>query len=226
MLLPGYALITSDNGIYINLYSDMTAELKSPDDVTVKIKISTDYPVTDKIAITVSPDKPTDFKVFLRIPSWSNRTLVTLNGKEIGGTAPGTYFEIKRNWSSGNIINLEPVLTARLVVLNGHQAIVRGPVVLARDTRFGNGDVDEPVVVSHKNFIVDINPSSVKPENVWMAFTVPMVLGTNLEGEYRNPRQVHLCDFASAGNTWNENSRYRVWLKQTLNVMKDDYYGY
>jgi len=60
-----------------------------------------------------------------------------------------------------------------------------------------------------------------------MAFTVPMVLGKNLEGEYRNPCQENLCDFASAaGNTWNENSRYRVWLKQTLNVMKAHYYGY
>ena len=42
-------------------------------------------------------------------------------------------------------------------------------------------------------------------------FTVPMVLGTDLEGNGK-ARPIHLCDFASAGNTWNQAERYRVWL--------------
>jgi hypothetical protein len=53
-----------------------------------------------------------------------------------------------------------------------------------------------------------------------------LVLGTDLEGEFRKPKQVGFCDFASAGNTWTEDSRYRVWIHQTLNVMGMDYITY
>jgi uncharacterized protein len=65
-----------------------------------------------------------------------------------------------------------------------------------------------------------------KPEYVWMSFTAPLILGTDLEGEYRLPRQIHFCDFASAGNTWSSDSRYRVWIPQTLNVMQTEYKAY
>jgi hypothetical protein len=51
-------------------------------------------------------------------------------------------------------------------------------------------------------------------------------LGTDLEGEGRNVKQIHFCDFASAGNTWSPDSRYRVWIRQTLNVMNAVYKGY
>jgi hypothetical protein len=42
----------------------------------------------------------------------------------------------------------------------------------------------------------------------------------------KNPRQINFCDFSSAGNTWDETTRYKVWLRETLNVMKGEYKGY
>ena len=53
-----------------------------------------------------------------------------------------------------------------------------------------------------------------------------VVLGTDREGKFRDPKQVSFCDFASAGNTWGEDSRYLVWIRTTLNVMKTDYKSY
>jgi hypothetical protein len=117
-------------------------------------------------------------------------------------------------------------MRGRLVKQDGYQAIVRGPVVLARDSRFNDGFVDESSVVHVKDGFVELIPLQNKPENVWMAFTAPLVLGTDLEGETRNPKQVGFCDFGSAGNTWAEGTRYRVWLPETLNAMKTDYKGY
>jgi hypothetical protein len=52
-----------------------------------------------------------------------------------------------------------------------------------------------------------------------------MVLGTDLEGNGK-ARPIHLCDFASAGNTWNQAERYRVWLPKTWNVMRTPYKPY
>ena len=142
------------------------------------------------------------------------------------GLTGGTYDRITRVWKKGDKVLLKLDLRGHLVNLNGFQAVIRGPVVMARDTRFTDGDVDEAAVVSIQKNIVDLKISAKKPENIWMAFTVPMITGTNLEGEFRNPHQVHLCDFASAGDTWGEDSRYRVWIKKTLNVMNMNYINY
>jgi hypothetical protein len=103
---------------------------------------------------------------------------------------------------------------------------VRGPVVLARDTRFSDGFIYESAVIKEKNGNVELIPSVKKPSNVWMSFTAPLLLGTDLEGKFRNPLQINFCDFASAGNTWDEDSRYRVWIPKTLNVMNADYKSY
>jgi hypothetical protein len=65
-----------------------------------------------------------------------------------------------------------------------------------------------------------------KPENIWLSVTAPLVLRTDLEGNMNNPRQIHFCDFNSAGKTWDANNRYCFWLRETLNVMKSDFKGY
>ena len=118
-------------------------------------------------------------------------------------------------------ITVELDMRARLVELNEAQAIVRGPLVLARDSRFKDGDVDEASVIVSKDGYVELTPVQA-PDFAWMAFTVPMVLGTDLEGNGK-ARPIHLCDFASAGNTWNQAERYRVWLPKTWNVMRTPY---
>jgi hypothetical protein len=40
---------------------------------------------------------------------------------------------------------------------------------------------------------------------------MPAVHGTYVDWK-GDACQIHLCDFASAGNTWDEKERYRVWL--------------
>jgi hypothetical protein len=170
----------------------------------VQIEQHTSYPVTDRIDFTISPEEAGIFTIAFRIPGWSQNNALSVNGKEISGVIPGSYQKITRLWNKGDKVSLTLDLRARLAVLNGFQAVIRGPVVLSRDSRFADK----------------------KPENIWIAFTAPMVVGTNLEGADRNPRPVHLCDFASAGNTWEDNSRFRVWLKETLNVMNMNYMNY
>ncbi|MDO9339532.1 MAG: glycoside hydrolase family 127 protein [Bacteroidales bacterium] len=226
MMLPRFAIMGAQNEIYINLYGQNESVIPISQKNKVGIDQISDYPVSDKIEININPDKPESFTIAFRIPSWSETTIITVNGTEETGTTAGTYKKITRVWSKADKVVLRMDLKGQLVTLNGQQAIVRGPVVLARDARFGDGFIYESAVVKEKNGQVDLLPSLKKPANVWMSFTAPLVLGTDLEGEYRNPKQVNFCDFASAGNTWGEDSRYKVWIPQTLNVMKTDYKSY
>jgi DUF1680 family protein len=226
MMLPGFAVMGAENEIYINIYGQNKSVL--PVNLKNKIRIDqfSDYPVSDKIEININPEKPESFTIAFRIPSWSDKTILTVNGTEVTGSAAGKYLKITRVWNKEDKVIIKLNLNGRLVKLNGYQAIIRGPVVLARDTRFDDGFIYESAVVKENNGRVDLLPSATCPKNVWMDFTAPLVLGTDLEGDFRNPKQVNFCDFASAGNTWGEDSRYRVWIPQTLNVMQTDYKAY
>jgi len=226
MMLPRFAVMGAQDEIFINLYGQSESVIPINRNNTVNINQISDYPVSDKVEIIINPEVPENFTIAFRIPSWSENTVISVNGIEISGITAGTYKKIKRIWYKADKVVLKMDLTGRLVTQNGYQAILRGPVVLARDTRFSDGFIYESAVIKSNYGKVDLIPASKKPANVWMSFTAPLVLGTDLEGDFRNPLQINFCDFASAGNTWGEDSRYRVWIPHTLNVMNTDYISY
>ena len=226
MMIPRYAIMKSGKGITVNLYGQVKSEIPLNDRNRVGINIVSDYPLSGKIEFEINPALSESFTVALRIPEWSKANTLIVNGIEEKGVVTGLYKKVTRVWKKGDKVVLNLDMSGRLTRLNGQQAIERGPVVLARDTRFGDGNVYETSVIQEKNGHVELQQSPSKPVGIWMAFTAPLVLGTDLEGEFRNPRQIHVCDFASAGNTWDEKSRYKVWLTQTLNVMNKEYKPY
>jgi DUF1680 family protein len=226
MMLPRFAVMGSANEVFINIYGHNESVISVNRRNKVSINQISDYPVSDKVEINISPEKSESFTIAFRIPEWSKNTAMTINGTVVSGISPGTYKKITRVWARSDKVVLKMDLSGRLVTMDGYQAILRGPLVLARDTRFGDGFIYESAVVKEISGQVDLVPSNKTPDNVWMSFTAPLVLGTDLEGDFRNPRQIGFCDFASAGNTWGEDSRYRVWIPQTLNVMKTDYKSY
>jgi uncharacterized protein len=226
MMLPVFAVMGGQNEIYINMFGQSESDLQLNKGNRIKIDQSSEYPAAGDVIINVIPQKAEIFTISFRIPQWSRNTVLTINGEPVDGIVQGTYKKVTRTWKRTDQVILKLDLTGRLVELNGYQAIIRGPVVLARDTRFGDGFVYESAVVKENGENIDLVPSSKKPAGVWMAFTAPLILGTDLEGEFRQPRQVSFCDFASAGNTWGEDSRYRVWIPKTLNVMQSDYKSY
>ena len=87
------------------------------------------------------------------MPEWSRNTSATLisgadtTAVDLSELQAGEYAKISRKWKSGDRIELSLDLTAHILEQNGCQAIVRGPLVLARDSRFNDGFVDEGVVV-------------------------------------------------------------------------------
>lgn len=226
VLIPKVALQIAENEVYVNLYNQSETEINlNPKNRFILVQ-NTEYPVNGDVELSINGDKPLNFMLALRIPLWSKNTSVWINGIKQDGIIPGSYLKIARNWKNNDKIQLKLDLQAQLVELQGYQAIMRGPVLLARDSRFGDGFIDEASVIQHKAQVVDLQPSANKPENVWMSFTAPLVLGTDLEGEHRKPVQVHFCDFASAGNTWDSSERYKTWLKKTLHVMNTPYKKY
>ena len=151
----------------------------------------------------------------LRIPAWSAKTEVKVNGAVHEGVKPGSYFTVSRDWALGDIVEIAFDMPVVAHTLEHHVAFTRGPVLLARDSRFADGDLTEPFRRGVKDGQPMPSFSAVRTpsDDFWMAFTATLPIGfhhANPEG--RLPETVMFCDYASAGNTWHRDNYYRTWF--------------
>ncbi len=199
----------ADNRLDINLYIPSQAKVQLGKR-SIAVEQQTDYPASGEINISVSPDKATDATIALRIPAWSGKTEVKVNGEPVNATVAGDYCIISRQWKAGDRISLNLEMTPRVLHMNQAVAFERGPVVFARDTPFNDGFVDEVISISPQHETIEMKTTQGKP-GMWMSVTIPVIRGTYSDAAV-DKRDIHLCDFASAGSTWDESVRYRVWL--------------
>ena len=99
--------------------------------------------------------------------------------------------------------------------LDHHVAFTRGPVLLARDSRFADGDLTEPLRHGIKDGEIMPTFAAVRTpsDDIWMAFSATLPIGSHTENpEASNPSTVFFCDYASAGNTWTRANFYRTWF--------------
>jgi len=135
--LPGYLYSTSPAGVYVNLYHASTLDWHLEDGTGLKLVQQTKYPWDGDITLKISPAKPATFTLFLRIPGWSSKTTVTLEGKPAPGKPkPGEYFAIHREWNGESTVRLQLDVTPHLVAANplvredyGKVAVRRGPLL-------------------------------------------------------------------------------------------------
>jgi DUF1680 family protein len=218
-MLPQFAVMQSRREVFINLYTDLSAELSFDKKQQASLTQQTAYPESGDVAIRMDAPRPVAFTLALRIPAWCGgegcrAPAVSLNGEPLTGVTAGAYFKIDRIWKKGDAVQVTFDVRARIVRDRGYAALVKGPVVLARDSRFADGTVDEEAVIVEKNGFAELTPVQQKPAGMWMAFTAPVKLGVVPHGV----SQVHFCDFGSAGNAWTIDSRHRVWLPEVLDT--------
>lgn len=155
----------------------------------------------------------------LRIPSWCADAVVRVNGKPQPRGRPGAYLSVDREWRKGDVVEVRlpmPVVAHRL---DGFLAFTRGPVLLARDSRFADGDLMEPFRKGLKDGqrMAGFEPVRTPSDDFWMAFSAVLPIGAhheNPEGAYG--RAVTFCDFSSAGNSWKRDDHYRTWFPEEL----------
>ena len=158
-------------------------------------------------------------KLRLRIPAWSAKTVVKLNGKELDGVKPGSYFTIENDWKLGDIVEVKFDMPVVAHTLEHNVAFTRGPVLLARDSRFNDGDLTEPFRrgISDGQKMPTFSAVRTPSDDFWMAFSATLPIGSHSENpEASNPTTLFFCDYASAGNTWRRDNYYRTWFPVEL----------
>ena len=194
MLTPFWAFMQSTDGPVVNLYAPGTAQVGD-----VKLEISGDYPVSERVEIRVTPARTKEFTLTFRIPNWSGQTELKVNGKSQPAT-PG-YEKIHRTWRKGDRVEITFDLRGRVVELNNQVALQRGPMVLSLDNRLTPAAVSQ--VTLDQNPQLKPDPAAAKKIGAWMAFDVDGLT---------------FCDYASAGNAFSEQNIFRTWLPQPLNL--------
>lgn len=216
--LPLTTVMSMEDGLAVNFFVGETYELKTPKGKKLTVIQNTDYPVSGNVDIAFAFEGNEEMSIRLRIPAWSKINKVTVSNKDVTGIVPGKYVELKKVWSSKDVIKMEFDMRGRVEMMgddNGKfAAVTRGPVVLARDSRLGGpdlGTVNRPIF--DKEGYIGLKPAAVKSnDEYWMVFTALFVPESYAEGGAK-PIPINLVDYSSAGNG-KEKSTFQVWLPQ------------
>jgi DUF1680 family protein len=222
-LLSDWAVMQSPGGIYVNYYGPSRFSLPLAGGGELKIVQETDYPVSGRIRLRVEVRRPAELTLHLRVPHWSLRTRVAVNGRPVGGISPGTYLLLRRRWRQGDQVAVELDMSLHFWrgerECRGLTSVYRGPVLLAYDLRYNRhlklrqasepygGSPPKPGVGLSLN-VPRLDARTLRPKkSSWRGDgLVPALL---LEVCDARGRIVRLCDFASAGQT---GTPYRSWL--------------
>jgi DUF1680 family protein len=203
-MISDWALMRdAEDALVLNYYGPGSITTTWTPDRKIKLVQETTYPVEGNIKLTVHPTRATRFTLKLRIPYWSARSRVSVNGERIKGVAPGTYLAIDRKWKKGDRIELRLDMSEHFWTgeqeCKGGVSMYRGPVLMTYDRRFNKVDPDD---------LPRLDARTLKRRRVrWKGKMAPIMLF-----EYRDDkgRKLSLCDFGSAGQA---GSPYKSWLK-------------
>jgi DUF1680 family protein len=174
------------------------------------------YPRSNKARIVSHTENAGAVPLKLRIPAWSTNTVVKLNGNELPGVERGSYFTLKHEWKLGDIVEIEFSMPVVMHKIDHYVAFTRGPVLLARESRFADGDMSEPFRrhdLEEGKFTASFSAVRTPCDDIWMAFTATLPIGTHhANPEAALPTTVSFCDYSSAGNRWERDNYYRTWF--------------
>ncbi len=134
--LGGYIYSVGDDDVWVHLYAEGMARLTLPGGRTVELRQTTRYPWDGEIEIAVACVG--DLTLHLRVPAWCEHgATVEVNGARVElPLSPGSYAEIRRTWSPGDIVRLRLPMPVRRVECNpmvehdaGRVALMRGPLL-------------------------------------------------------------------------------------------------
>ncbi len=120
--------------LYINLYlpSMVRWDLAGSQ---IELTQSSAYPYDTNVRIQIRTSRQQDFALHLRVPAWTISPSLSVNGKRQSiEVQPGTFAVLRRQWRSGDVIELDLPMTTRLEAIDPQHpdivALMYGPLVL------------------------------------------------------------------------------------------------
>lgn len=167
--LGGYAYAVQDSHPFVSLYAQGEATV-TVGSSKVELAQTTDYPWAGSVKLRVTPEKPGEFTLCLRIPGWvEGRPLpgdlytyddakpakwtLLVNGKKTIVRPKNGFAMIHRTWKAGDEVTLDLPMSVRRVAGNpkiaatrNQVALERGPIVYAFEGVDNGGSVFDAVL--------------------------------------------------------------------------------
>lgn len=189
------SISATDGGFSVNLYNSFSFS-SDYNGIPIKIVCNADVYTKNKVRIKVNGGGK-EFAIKLRIPGWMGKYAVVVDGEKIAVDKADGYVSIDRLWET-NVIEVSFSAGVKAHILNGKIAFTKGPIVLARDARFG--DITQPVPTEKRNIV---KAKRIKNDKFKNNVTYEISVG--------NERFL-VCDYSSAGKDYDdENSCVTVW---------------
>jgi DUF1680 family protein len=142
LLLPTWAYAKATNAIYVNLFIGGSVPVGRVAGTDVEMVQKTDYPWSGQVSITVNPNQPKRFTVFVRVPNRTTSALYTsspevkgvrslaVNGKQVSAKVDKGYVAITREWRAGDSIDLDFPMAIQVVKADERVKADRGRIAL------------------------------------------------------------------------------------------------
>ncbi len=219
-MLSDWALMKDKDGLILNYYGPSTLKARVKPGLYVTLIQETEYPFDGKIAVKVKPSSPVEIVMKLRIPHWSRKTTVTVNGNTVRGVKAARYLNIHRRWKSGDRIEISLDMSLHLWQgereCEGLSSLYRGPILLAYDHRYNLNRHSEKMQVRDvekwdpATCMLDLpllDGAHMEPKRVaWPVWMPPQLL---LEFKTEDGGTLRLCDFGSSGEA---GTPYCSWI--------------
>ncbi|TXG34681.1 glycoside hydrolase family 127 protein [Seonamhaeicola maritimus] len=129
--MHSYAYSKSEDAIWMNLYGSNTLDTDLANGTNVKLTQKSNYPWDGQIQIAIDVKRKKEFSLKLRIPAWVEGASLKVNGEPITEVlTPGTYFDLKRTWKKGDVLELNLPMEAQLIEANPHVEQARNQVAV------------------------------------------------------------------------------------------------
>jgi hypothetical protein len=128
---------TQSKGLAALHYSPNTISAKvGVNNTEVTIHETTSYPFDDNINFEIVAKNSVRFPLELRIPSWCNEAVITLNGQPLRKDKGGQIITINRSWQNGDKLTLQlPMQVSTSNWGKNSRTVERGPLVYALKIR-------------------------------------------------------------------------------------------
>lgn len=111
-LFPSAMLCKTENGVLLGLYESGELKTETPNGKALTLTVDTTYPYGDGVInVTVDTDDDSPFDIALRVPVWSEKNSLTVNGE--GVEAVNGINTVNRVWKKGDTIVLDLDMSVR-----------------------------------------------------------------------------------------------------------------
>ncbi|MGE5419877.1 MAG: beta-L-arabinofuranosidase domain-containing protein, partial [Chloroflexota bacterium] len=119
LMIPTWTYVKGEAGLYVNMFIGSTIKVEKVAGTNIEMVQQTDYPWNGKVALTVNPEKASEFTLFIRIPDRTTSALykpvpevsglksISVNGKALKVNIVKGYAEIRRTWKKGDKVDFE-----------------------------------------------------------------------------------------------------------------------